>query len=63
MPGAERLEWQKSSHCESSACVEVTVASDGIHLRSSTDPPGPHLVVTREAWTALLRWLVSGESS
>lgn len=52
--------WRKSSHSGSypETCVECAPLSLGrdsaVGVRDSTDPDGPRLVLSHEAWDALL---------
>ncbi|MQY09280.1 DUF397 domain-containing protein [Actinomadura macrotermitis] len=49
--------WRKSSYSGeegSSTCVEVAALSPEIGLRDSKDPQGPHLHLTRNAFSDLL---------
>ncbi|WP_081842404.1 MULTISPECIES: DUF397 domain-containing protein [Actinomadura] len=52
--------WRKSSYSasQSETCVECACPASGqgggIGVRDSTDPEGPHLVLSPEAWGALL---------
>lgn len=52
--------WRKSSHSGSQPqnCVECAALAPGpdavVGIRDSTDPEGPCLAVTPEAWRALL---------
>ncbi len=43
-------EWQKSSRCESNACVEVGADSGRAQVRDNTDPDGPVLAFGPAAW-------------
>ncbi|NEA27842.1 DUF397 domain-containing protein [Actinomadura bangladeshensis] len=55
--------WRKSSHSgsQSQNCVECARLPSGHHVvigvRDSTDPDGPRLALSREAWGALLNHL------
>ncbi len=44
------LIWRRSSRCSATGCLEVAVAADGVHLRDSKDPGGPHLILSVEDW-------------
>jgi hypothetical protein len=48
--------WRKSSRSlnGNAECVEVALASHAVGIRDSTDPYGPSLVVTVDAWTAFI---------
>ncbi|MFI1728775.1 DUF397 domain-containing protein [Streptomyces acidicola] len=57
------LRWFKSSYSSDSGgeCLEVAHDMDSIHIhiRDSKTPTGPTLTVSRAAWAASLRELVS----
>lgn len=48
--------WRKSSYTTANGgdCVELNSVSRMVAVRDSKDPDGPKLVVTREAFAALL---------
>jgi hypothetical protein len=52
-----RAEWRKSSYSgQSGNCVEVARNLPGlVAIRDSKEPDGPRLVVSSEAWQALMR--------
>jgi Domain of unknown function (DUF397) len=56
MSGAEHPVWRKSTKCDSNACVEVAIIGDRVLLRDSSDPDGPTLTFTRDAWVEFLHW-------
>jgi hypothetical protein len=47
---ADGLEWRRSSRCNGGNCVEVSVQGDVIMVRSSADPQGSTLAVSRDTW-------------
>jgi hypothetical protein len=51
-----RAAWRKSSRSSGNggACVEVASLDPGIGLRDSKNPDGPKLVVSRNAFAALV---------
>jgi hypothetical protein len=51
--------WRKSSRSSGNggACVEVAGLSEGVGVRDSKDPDGPKLVVSRDAFAALMATL------
>ncbi|GAA0563393.1 DUF397 domain-containing protein [Actinomadura livida] len=51
-----RAAWRKSSRSSGNggACVEVADLASGIGLRDSKNPDGPKLVVSRDAFAALV---------
>jgi hypothetical protein len=50
-PGTALI-WRK--RCNSSACVEVAVGATAVYVRESTNPDGPRLVFTPQAWAAFV---------
>jgi hypothetical protein len=45
-------QWQRSTRCEHSACVEVRIASsDRIGIRDGKDPSGPALFFDAAQWS------------
>jgi len=48
------LVWQQGRPCESAACVEVARLEDSVLLRSSADPQGVRLTLSRTEWAAFL---------
>ncbi|TDC60321.1 DUF397 domain-containing protein [Actinomadura sp. GC306] len=48
--------WRKArrSNDQGGACVEVGALPDGVGVRDSKDPDGPHLVLAPTAFRALL---------
>ena len=57
----QKPEWQKSSYCGNSACVEVAVTSDAILVRDARNPQIPPLVFTTEEWDAFVKGVKAGE--
>ncbi len=52
--------WRKSSRSGSGAqsdCVELAVLNDGIGIRDSKSPTGPHLTLSAQSFTQLMRTL------
>lgn len=68
MRSPQSIHWRKSSHSGSypETCVECAPLSLGrnsvVGVRDSTDPDGPHLVLSQDAWDALLVQLRDGGS-
>jgi hypothetical protein len=52
-------QWNKSSRCDGSQCVEVANLPDAAAVRDSTKPES-HLVFDRGSWHALMQDLRSG---
>lgn len=54
------MTWQRSSFCESSACIEVAVCNGHVLVRSSYDA-GRQLVLSPAEWRAFLAGARNGE--
>jgi hypothetical protein len=54
--------WRKSSYSGDGDCLEWAVEESGVRLRSSRDPDGPQLSLTRSEWTAFLAGVRAGEA-
>ena len=54
--GWSRAAWRKSSRSSGNGgnCVEVAELTSGIGLRDSKNPDGPKLIVSRDAFAALV---------
>jgi hypothetical protein len=62
MRGSSSLDWRKSTRCESGACVEVALTVDQlVAVRNSTEPSGPVLTFSRDAWRAFIEDIQIGE--
>jgi hypothetical protein len=51
---AGELAWRQGRQCDSGACLEVAAVEDAVLVRSSTDPDGTCLKLTRDEWAAFL---------
>jgi hypothetical protein len=54
-------QWQRSSRCGSSTCVEVAQIGDRVAIRDSKRPDAPFLEYSREEWHAFLTGMKAGE--
>jgi hypothetical protein len=54
------VDFARSSHCDTSACVEVAVAGE-VLVRDSKDPTGPVLSFASAAWREFLAGVSAGE--
>jgi hypothetical protein len=60
--GNSSLAWRKSTRCESNGCVEVALTTDQhIAVRNSTDPEGPVLTFSKDAWYAFIEDIQGGK--
>lgn len=57
MADTERLQWHRSSYCETNACVEVARRNGEVLVRDGKDPEGPGLTYSAEQWISFLVWL------
>jgi Domain of unknown function (DUF397) len=61
MPDNDTVQWRTSSYCDTSLCVEVTVADGAVLVRQSGDPDGPRLSFSPAEWRAFIRGAADGE--
>lgn len=57
MADTERLQWHRSAHCDSNACVEVAQKKDEVVVRDGKDPNGPRLIFSARQWITFVAWL------
>jgi predicted secreted Zn-dependent protease len=55
-----KLVWHRSRACESGACVEVATTSDTVMVRSSANPRGIPVTMSRDEWQEFLAGVKSG---
>lgn len=55
------LIWRRSSRCGNAACVEVAQTPTAVHLRDSTQPDGPQIVLPPATFRAFLAQIRAGE--
>jgi hypothetical protein len=48
------LEWRQGRPCESGACVEIAALDDAVMIRSSANPDGTPLTISRDEWREFL---------
>lgn len=53
--------WVKSGRCDTNACVEAVLATDGVWVRNSANPTGPVLSFTKQEWIAFLGGVLDGD--
>ena len=63
MHNNDPAQWQKSTRCDTGACVEVAAVDDEILMRDSKDPEGPVLRFTRREWKAFVDSVGRGQDS
>ena len=57
----ETPQWQKSSYCGTSACIEVAQTSDAVLVRDSKNPQVAPLAFTTDEWVAFVKGVKAGE--
>ena len=57
----ERLHWRKSSHSNSTACVEMACTQDSVLVRDTKDRTGAVLTFSFAEWSAFLGGVRGGE--
>jgi hypothetical protein len=55
------MDWIKSGRCDTSSCVEVTVAPEGVYVRNSADPDGPKVTIPLDQWVLFVGEVRNGE--
>jgi hypothetical protein len=55
------LRWRRSTYCSSGGCIEVACEPCEVHVRDTTDPEGPSLVVSIEAWRGFIESVKRGD--
>lgn len=55
------VDWQTSTFCGSTTCVQVAVIDGSIAVRDSKDPGGAVLKYTPEEWHAFLDGVTNGD--
>lgn len=51
---ANELAWRRGRHCDGGACVEAAARDDTVIVRSSLDPDGTALTLSRREWGEFL---------
>lgn len=52
--------WRRSSHCQNHACVEIAMRVNGVLVRDSELPDGPHLAYSGKNWQSFLSGVKTG---
>jgi predicted secreted Zn-dependent protease len=55
------LVWHRVVSCEGGACVEVAATGDAVLLRSSANPDGTPVTLSRDEWRAFLTGVREGD--
>jgi len=56
----ERLDWRRSSACDSIECVEVAMSGSRVWVRQSFSPDAP-VEFTKDEWVAFVAGVKAGE--
>jgi predicted secreted Zn-dependent protease len=56
-----KLVWHRGTACEGGACVEVATASGTVMVRSSADPQGTPITLTRDEWREFVTGVKEGD--
>lgn len=54
------LVWHRGRACESGACVEVATTADSVTVRSSANPGGIFVTLSRDEWQEFLAGVKAG---
>jgi hypothetical protein len=57
---SEAKGWRRSSFCSESACAEIKIDDDIVHLRSSNQPDST-IELTRAEWETMKKAILNGE--
>lgn len=49
-----QLAWHRGRECDGGACVEAAAIDDTVFVRSSADPDGATLLLSRHEWREFL---------
>ena len=58
---ADELAWHRGRQCDGGACVEAAARDDTVIVRSSLDPDGAALTLSRDEWRAFLLAAKAGQ--
>jgi hypothetical protein len=53
--------WHSGKQCDSGACVEIGTLGESVLIRSSADPDGPAVTLSREEWRVFVAGLKDGD--
>jgi hypothetical protein len=53
--------WCTGKQCDTGACVEIAALGESVLIRSSADPAGPVVKLSREEWRAFVAGLKDGD--
>jgi len=57
---AGELNWRAARRCDIGNCVEIGTLGEFVLVRSSADPDGTHISLSRGEWEAFVAWVKDG---
>jgi Domain of unknown function (DUF397) len=58
---AEEPAWHMTGRCDSGACVQVGTFGESILIRSTIDPDGRRVALSRDEWRAFVARVKGGD--
>jgi Domain of unknown function (DUF397) len=58
---AAELVWHRGAQCDIGNCLEVAAVDESVLLRSTTNPAGAHLAISRHEWAEFLLAAKAGD--
>ena len=58
---ADEPTWHSGKGCDGGACVEIGTQEGSVLIRSSADPDGLHITLTRDEWRVFLAGAKDGD--
>lgn len=58
---AEEPAWYMAERCESGACVQIGTLGESILIRSTIDPDGHWVALSRDEWQAFVAGVKGGD--
>jgi predicted secreted Zn-dependent protease len=55
------LTWHAARRCETGACVEIGTRGESVLIRSSADPEGPYVTLSRDEWQVFVAGVKDGD--
>lgn len=53
--------WRAGKRCDGGACVEIGIQGGSVLIRSSADPDGPYVTLSRNEWQVFLAGAKDGD--
>lgn len=57
----DKLTWRTARRCDTGACVEIGTAGESIMVRSSADPDGVRISLSRDEWQEFVAGVKDGD--